>query len=448
MRATLHKQAGQITLMVALSAAVLVGVVGLALDAGLAYTVKAKLNAATDSASLAAARAVTQGNDQATQAANAKAAAARFFNANFPSNYMLSTATMNEPTVTFDRGKVTIDVTAKATMPVSLMGVLNTSPLSPGVASQTIRKDLDMVVVLDTSGSLKSVGDTVIDSSQTFLQKFSASQDRVGLLHFAFGAVIDDPIRTTARGFDRTSMNNHIGNYVFEGSTASAEGMYWARKQILSIGTLDRSSLRVIVFFSDGSPNSFATYLTWKTPSDCNQPGVIYTDDDGSGTPAGLYKLDKTYDDIGGNCTPSNLPNKTSVLPDWYNGHNPLGKENDVTLREYPIVTNTPRVVSNTINYANVNRAARNLVEAMASKSRDEGIFVFTLGLGSQLKTGTGYDKEKGEDTLKCMANSTDAPSRCFNANKPVGVYCYAATESDLTPCFSKLASAILRISK
>jgi hypothetical protein len=41
-----------------------------------------------------------------------------------------------------------------------------------------------------------------------------------------------------------------------------------------------------------------------------------------------------------------------------------------------------------------------------------------------------------------------DAPSRCFNAAKPVGVYCFAATQADLTPCFSKLASAILRISK
>ena len=46
------------------------------------------------------------------------------------------------------------------------------------------------------------------------------------------------------------------------------------------------------------------------------------------------------------------------------------------------------------------------------------------------------------------MANTTDAPTRCFNPSKPVGLYCFAATQADLTPCFSKLASAILRISK
>jgi hypothetical protein len=29
-----------------------------------------------------------------------------------------------------------------------------------------------------------------------------------------------------------------------------------------------------------------------------------------------------------------------------------------------------------------------------------------------------------------------------------MGVYCYAATQADLTPCFGKLASAIMRITK
>jgi hypothetical protein len=161
-----------------------------------------------------------------------------------------------------------------------------------------------------------------------------------------------------------------------------------------------------------------------------------------------LYFLNKQSDDIGGGCTPSDLPSKVNSLPDWYNAHNLPTNPNDPAARVYPIVTSSPRVVTNAVTYANVNRAARNLVEAMAAKSRDEGIYVFTLGLGSSLKTGTGFDKEKGEDTLKCMANSTDAPARCFNANKPVGVYCFAATQADLTPCFSKLASAILRISK
>jgi Flp pilus assembly protein TadG len=443
MRLHKHSQRGGITLMVVLSLTTLLAVVALAFSAGLGYMVRSKLNAATDAAGLAAARAISNGTTQVEQTANAKAAAQRFFSANFPANYMMSTATLNDVGVSFSASEVTITVSASASLPTALFGGFSTGVLAPAVLTETKRKDLDMVVVMDTSGSLLGSAANVRSSAVTFLNQFNVARDRVGLVHFAFGAIVDDAIRPTLRGFDRTSMTNHIKAYSFSGSTASAEGMYAARDQINSVPTanLNRSNLRVIVFFSDGAPNSFGAYLNWKSATSCTQAGTIFTDDDGSGTPAGLYKLDQQYDNIGGNCTPSDLPSKVSSLPDWYNAHDPAA-------REYPVVTNAPRVVTNTLTYANVNRAARNLVEAMASKSRDEGIFIFTLGLGSSLKVGTGVDGEKGEDTLKCMANSIDAPSRCYNAAKPVGVYCYAATQADLTPCFSKLASAILRISK
>lgn len=440
---TLHRQRGGITVMVIISLTTLLAVVGLAFSAGLSYMVKAKLNAATDAAGLAAARAISNGANQTEQTANAKAAGQRFFYANFPANYLMSTATLNDINVAFSASEVTITVSASATMPTALFGGFTSGPMSPGVLTETKRKDLDMVVVLDTSGSLSGSAANVRSSAQTFLNQFNVERDRVGLLHFSYGAVVDDAIRQVPRGFDRTSMNNHIKNFSFTGSTASPEGMYAAREQINSVPTANnnRSNLRVIVFFSDGAPNSFGTYLTWNNAGDCNKAGTITTDDDGSGTPGGLYKLDQQSDDIGGGCTPNDITTKASALPNWYNAHDPAATE-------YRVVTSSPRVVTNTINYKNVNRAARNLVEAMASKSRDEGIYVFTLGLGSSLKSGTGADGEKGEDTLKCMANSTDAPARCFNASKPVGVYCFAATQADLTPCFSKLASAILRISK
>jgi Flp pilus assembly protein TadG len=455
---TLHTQRGGITVMVIISLTTLLAVVGLAFSAGLSYMVKAKLNAATDAAGLAAARAISNGANQNEQIANAKAAGQRFFNINFPANYLMSTATLNDINVAFNTSEVTITVSASATMPTALFGGFSTGPMSPGVLTETKRKDLDMVVVLDTSGSLSGSASNVRSSAQTFLGQFNVERDRVGLLHFSYGAVVDDPIRQTARGFDRTSMNGHIKNYSFTGSTASPEGMYTAREQINSVLTANnnRSNLRVIVFFSDGAPNSFGTTVKWNSSSDCkdanNLPraGTITTDDDGAGTPGGLYFLDKQADDIGGSCTPSDITAKASALPDWYNAHNTQTNiwNDPAATREFPIVTSSPRVVTNQITYKNVNRAARNLVEAMAAKSRDEGVYVFTLGLGSSLKSGTGADGEKGEDTLKCMANSTDAPARCFNANKPVGVYCFAATQADLTPCFSKLASAILRISK
>jgi Flp pilus assembly protein TadG len=458
------RQTGSVVVMMALAMAVLVAAVGLVVDTGVTYMVRDKLNAATDAASLAAARAVSQGKDEATQRSNAQAAAVRFFNANYPTNYMGSNATLNAPNVVFKNGMVTITVSAQASMPISFLRLIGASPLTPAVASQAVRKDLDMAVVLDTSGSLYNQGNNVIASAKTFLNQFNADQDRVALLHFAYGAVVDDPIRPVTRGFDRTSMIKHINDFDFNGSTASPEGMYWARQQLNSVPTSNnnRSNLRVIVFFSDGAPNSFASYLTWKTSTECTKAGVITTDDGSSGTPGGMYRTDTEASVLTDQyCNPNyaygrdrygrynyDLDDRATALPAWYNGHNLEKTPNDPSLREFPVITDTPRKVTSAVTFANINRAARNIVEAMARKSQDEGIYVFTLGLGSALKSGTGVDGEKGEDTLKCMANSTDAPSRCFDAAKPVGLYCYAATTSDLTPCFSKLASAIMRISR
>jgi Flp pilus assembly protein TadG len=455
MRTRINKQNGSIILMTALTILVLVAVVGLALDVGLSYLVKSKLNAATDAASIAAGEAVVVGATQSEQTANAKAAAKLFFNANYPANYLGSSVTLNDAVVTFNQGQITIDVTASATLPVSIMGVVNGGPLQPGVTSETVRKDTDMVLVMDNSGSLAGSGPDVKAAAITFLNQFNATRDRVGLLRFAYGSVVDDPISTTTPGFNRASMINHINGYTFAGSTASSEGMWQARTQLKSI-IQNPSNMRVIVFFSDGAPNSFASYWPYKATG-CTVPDTITTSDSTSvNTPGGAYAIDQMNTQLTGSCSPVKPADMSSLItgfPAWYNAHNTGATHDDPAQREFQLIVNSPRVVTNdvstpTIAWTNVNRASRNLVEAMASKARDEGSFVFTLGLGSELQTGTGPDKEKGEDVLKCMANSVDSPTRCYNPAKPVGVYCYAATSADLTPCFSKLASAILRISK
>jgi len=450
----LHRQRGAVAIMTALAMLVLLSVVGLVIDGGLAYLVKARLNAAVDSAALAGARAVPAGNNQAEQIASARAAAADFFAANIPSNYLLSTPTLLSTDVTFNQGQATIDVRAEAPMPVSFMQVMGFTSLKPVAYAQTIRRDLDMAFVVDTSGSLSGQAATVRASAKSFLNKFNLTQDRVGLMHFASGAEVDFPINTSARGFNRAAMLKKIDGYPFAGGTASVEGMWNARDQLNAIPLANRSTQRVIVFFSDGDPSAFGSYISF-TPgmfsTDCaNIPGVIEMV-----SPHGLSSVDgTTFDYVRDDCRViRNNRITTRSLPAWYNAHNSPTNQNDTTKREFPVVTNTPRVVTADIStqallQRNVERASRNLVEAVAAKARDEGIVVFTLGLGDSLKTAGTYDADTGEQILKCMANVADAPSRCYNPAKPVGMYCYAASEADLTPCFSRLASAILRITR
>ncbi|WP_298412092.1 VWA domain-containing protein [Janthinobacterium sp.] len=454
MRIPHKRQSGQVLIMVALSAVVLIASAGLAIDSALGYFVKAKLNAAVDSASLAAARGVTTGNTEAEQRASARQSAKEFFDINYPDKFLLSTPVLNPVGVVFDRGTVTIDVSATASLPVSLMGILGFKTLNVAASAQTIRKDLDMVLVMDTSGSLEDNATAVRAAGKSFLNKFNSTVDRVGLLHFASGAQVDLQIKKTDRGFDRTSANAAINNFNFVGGTNYSEGMWNALDQLKGISQNNRSSLRVIVFFSDGSPSAFSSHFFPALKGKCPDPGAlaVYNELPSSGFATdGLYRIDATSTKLAPETDCSR--NLISKLPAWYNAHSLPAQADDGSPGEFPIVTTTPRAVSKDMStrklqWTNMHRASRNLAEAMASKARLEKTYIFTLGMGAALKDKAGPDNEIGEDLLRCMANTADAPVRCRKPAEPMGLYCYAATESDLSPCFTRLASAILRISK
>lgn len=473
---SLKKIRGQIAILTGIVIVILIGAVGLAIDSGVGYIIKAKLNAAVDAAGIAAARAVVQGNTQAAQIANAQDAARKFFNANYPNGYLRSTPTLNNPTVTFDTGKITIDVSATARVPVNFMGLFGFNLLNVSSAAQTIRKDTDMAFVIDTTGSMYSMRSGVRRASKEFLDQFNVLVDRVSLIHFATGAVVDVPFKADqSRGFNITSMKNAIDSYDFEGLTNYGEGFWQARNQLNSITSGSRSSLRVIVFFSDGSPNTIASYYRLKSANNCpppqpatipaewGGPGSLASGDGSSGSLSGLFRIDRDYSQMSGECwqgdgidniTGGNADSeslRSDALPEYYNAHD----FNDQEFRFAPNATTNPpglRSVSNPLTntnaYRNINRASRNLAEQMAYKARQEGIYVFTLGLGSLLRDHNGPDNEWGEDVLRCMANTSDAPARCRFPAQPVGLYCYAGTTDDLGPCFSKLASEILRLSK
>ncbi|MFC0698338.1 VWA domain-containing protein [Paraburkholderia humisilvae] len=451
------RQQGAVSIVVVASLAMLLAGLGLALDAGLGYMVKAKLDAAADGAAIAAGQAVTRGNTPAQQMTNAQQAATAFFAANYPSGFLNSTATLQTPSVTFNNGTVTIDIAAQAKVPTTFTQLIGYRSLSVATSSESIRRDLDMAFVIDTTSSMSdsTTQKAVRTSSVNFLNNFDVTNDRVALMHFATGTVVDVPFKAAnARGFDRTTMTNLINGYSFNGNTNSEEAVWNARWQLNHVIT-QPSSLRVIVFFSDGAPNSFSSAFPMTKTCTTNTGTIVSSDDPPTGSnqtdnPGGLYQMGvQTSQAMSGNCY-SKTAATVDHLPANYNAH--AASEPTVT---FPIVTNTPRVVtqnmngaSYTVRYQNINRASRNLLEAMAAQARSEGIYVFALGYGPYLTVGKGPDGELGSDILKCIANVANGPSRCYNPKQPVGVYCYAATPADLQPCYSQLASQILRISK
>jgi Flp pilus assembly protein TadG len=440
-----HKQRGAVSIIVAASIVLLIGILGLAVDAGMGYMVKAKLDAATDAAAIAAGEAVTTGSNQATQAANAIAAANTFFAANYPAGYLGTTASMNSPSVVFNQGTITIDTSAQASYPVSFMHLFGFNLLNVASSSQTVRKDLDLVLIIDTTGSMatdSAVPPAVRSAAITFLQQFDPLTDRVSLIHFAYGTVVDQPFNGNARGFDMAAMTKSINAFNFAGSTNSEEA-YWNALNQLNTVITQPSSLRVIVFFSDGAPNSFASIFPTSNKA-CNSIAGTVISGDTPSTPAALYADNVQSQQLSSPCYNNNASKVITQMPTWFNAHNTPWLDNQTI----PVITNTPRVVTSTVNYTNVNNAARNIAEGMANVARNEGTYVYAIGRGSELLQPEGANNEIGQNVLKCMANTTDSLSRCYNPKQPVGVYCSALTPSDMTPCFSKLASEILRIAK
>jgi hypothetical protein len=429
-----HHRDGGVTLTT------LLAVVGLAFSAGLAtWSSPSSTRPPTRPAWPPRAHQQRRQPDRAD--ANAKAAGQRFFYANFPANYLMSTATLNDINVTFSTSEVTITVSASATMPTALFGGFTSGPMSPGVLTETKRKDLDMVVVLDTSGSLSGSAANVRSSAQTFLNQFNVDRDRVGLLHFSYGAVVD-PIRQTARGFDRTSMNNHIKNYSFTGSTASPEGMYAARKQLNSMPTANNnwSNLRVIVFFSDGAPNSFGTSVKWNSGSDCRDAsnyltGTITTDDDGKGTPGG--------------CTSSTSNRTTSAAAHAVRHHHQGQRIAGLVQRprhQQHRIPGGDQLTARGDQRHHLQKRQPCRAQPGGSDGGQvarRGHLCVHIGIGRQPEDRHRLRRREGRGHAEMHGQRHRCAARCFNAAKPVGVYCFAATQADLTPCFSKLASAI-----
>lgn len=486
---------GQFLIITALSLVALIGIAGLAIDSGMGYLIKAKLNGAVDAAGIAAGRALPQGDTAA------RTAAEKFFVANYPEGWLGSNPNLGSVTFTrdSDSGRTYIDISATATRNVSLMAVLGFSTINVRSAAQLVRKDVDLALVLDTTGSIDTSDRPILLArAKEFLAKFNQNYDRIGLLHFASGTVVDEAIRTSGRGFDLNAMNAAIDDINFGGNTNFSEALWTAREQLNSIPS-GRSPLRVIVFFSDGSPNSFASTFGFKATRTCSWPsgwpaltaaGTVRTGDSTSvATPSGLYRYDQqnnALDPSGTDfCEPvfnyntSGTDTFTTYLtgmPQYYNPH-PISdtefliQQSASSVRrlvtaDLPEGTGTSAAnTARTTAWRNINNAARNLAQDMAVKfttksfvnptdTANNNIYVFTLGLSDLLHQNAGPNSERGENLLKAMANTTDAMNplntsqSIYDPTRNTGVYCWARTANDLGPCFDKMAAEILRLSK
>src|SRR5262249_42897324 len=159
---------------------------------------------------------------------NAKAAAATYVMLNYPSSYFFTTSLTVDQTadVTVDETVAhqrTVSVTGHATVPTLFMRYLNFTSTNVVATATTVRRDVNIAMVVDRSGSLASSNSCtpLKQSAVNFTNKFSNGRDYISLTTFATSTNTDF---TIASNFQTASPNvvSMINNITCAGSTSSA----------------------------------------------------------------------------------------------------------------------------------------------------------------------------------------------------------------------------------
>jgi Flp pilus assembly protein TadG len=231
---------------------------GLAIDLGRGYIVKIHLSKAVDGTALVAARYIGQGQSAA------QTEASKIFYANFPNGY-LGTNNSATPNFTFaynaTDGSNVITVNSTAVIPTTFMKVAGFTQLTVNSSGQATTRLTDMSFVIDRSGSIGGAYPSVQQAAINFISSFDPNNDRIALIFFSHNTIIADPIglngSPSVRGFNKNTLINHINGSTSNGNTSSAEAMLQAWDQLRLVPTNLQSGLRIIVFFTDGAPNTF-----------------------------------------------------------------------------------------------------------------------------------------------------------------------------------------------
>ncbi len=179
-----------------------VAFVGLSGDSAIGYMVKSRLTEAVDAAGLAAAR--------ESEDADRDAALDMFFDANFPDGYL--GVTVDGPHLTPSADGFSMEITATATVPTHFMQVvgIDTMTVTARTVIERARSGMELVLVMDTTGSMCCTGDSgaKIDAMKSAAQSlidimFGSNQS---IPHFWVGLV---PYTAQVNIGDET-LNRHL----------------------------------------------------------------------------------------------------------------------------------------------------------------------------------------------------------------------------------------------
>jgi Flp pilus assembly protein TadG len=255
-------------------------VVGLAVDVGMMYGVQVKLSAAADAAALATARSLGRGGGSGPTVADISTA---YFNANMPNGWLFASTAVPSTSVDTSVANIrTVRVSAQATVPTIFLRLL-TNTQTIRVSAAASRRDVNLVLVLDKSGSMGSGAGSSCEqmkaAAQNFLLSFTPGRDNLALVVFGLSYYIGYPLPATGVqdytvAVGGVTLNAALGAINCNGNTGSAQGLTQAK---LMLDTLHQpGAINAIVFFTDGQPNGLTAdwpIATAVTPSYSNSTG-------------------------------------------------------------------------------------------------------------------------------------------------------------------------------
>ena len=260
----------------------LVPMIGIAVDVGFLYSAKARLQAAVDGSSLAAARSLNLGQTLAAQKATATQNAVNWFYGNFPPGTWGTTNTQMDNTISHvniypdmtNPQLDHVDVTATTKVPTYFMKWFGSNATTITAIGNATRRAAVVMMVLDRSGSMCTGGSQPCTKAQTtlpcaqmltaakqFTGQFAEGRDYIGLVSFSTNTYVHSPPTTsfqTTLGFSNNSGsgNGQIDNISCAGGTNTAEGVSMAYQLLKQTGL--PGALNIIMLETDGLPNSLS----------------------------------------------------------------------------------------------------------------------------------------------------------------------------------------------
>lgn len=240
---------GQIILLFALFIGFLLGFSALAFDMAYAMVVRAQLVTALDAATLAAIRYAADGPTSMSEAAQ------RTFSANLPAGRLLvKNPTLSVPTITPDNGTTLVSFNGSAEIPTFFGRWFGADGMTINAATTAARRDRNIILVLDYSGSVSPVFGDIKAAAKAFVNTFSDTTDQVGLVAFSTSGRIE---YAPQKPF-KSDLNTIIDNLQPETYTNHTMGMYYAYRSLLELDDILKDiKLNEIMFFTDGRANWF-----------------------------------------------------------------------------------------------------------------------------------------------------------------------------------------------